>query len=280
MTRLPVVAAIPNYNMGEQLDELLPSLLAAGYDDIYVLDDNSTDGSREITSAVSTDIHFVGSGENKGAGANRNRILGVLNHEATVHFLDADTSLETERAAEVVADALPSTEFGFVGGLAKTKAGFQTVWNYGPRQSLYADTGANIQGYIEPLLKTDPEKVARIRERFSKLLADWPNPLTDPIRRQVYWVVEQNMVVNSKTFADIGGFDETLREHEIQELAIRMASRGLKRYFDSSFVTTHKEVEVRHYNRRIAMLKAEAKINRKHGLRNWLRPDGSFRPAL
>jgi hypothetical protein len=96
----------------------------------------------------------------------------------------------------------------------------------------------------------------------------------------VYWVVEQNMVVNSKTFAEIGGFDETLREHEIQDLAIRMASRGLKRHFDPSFVTTHKEVDVRHYNRQLAMLRAEVKINRKHGLRNWLRPNGSFRPAL
>jgi GT2 family glycosyltransferase len=280
MTRLPVVAAIPNYNMGEQLEELLPSLMAAGYDDIYVLDDNSTDGSREATHAVSTDIRFVTDGENKGAGANRNRILGVLGHEATIHFLDADTSLDTERAAEVIADALPSDEFGFVGGLAKTKAGFQTVWNYGPRQSLYADAGANLQSYIEPLLEADPAKAARLRERFSKLLADWPDPQTHPVRRQVYWVVEQNMVVNSKTFKEIGGFDETLREHEIQDLAIRMAAKGLDRLFDPSFVTTHKEVDVRHYNRLLAMMKAEVKINRKHGLRNWLRPNGSFRPTL
>lgn len=280
MTRLPVVAAVPNYNMGEQLKELLPSLMTADYDDIYVLDDDSTDDSREVTQSISADIHFVRGRENKGAGANRNRILGALGHEAIIHFLDADTSLDTEGAAEVVADALPSGEFGFIGGLAKAKTGFQNVWNYGPRQSLYADIGANIQSHIEPLLETDPEKVARIRERFPRLLADWPNPFASPVRRQVYWATEQNMVVNSKTFAELGGFDETLREHEIQDLAIRMAAKGLKRYFDPSFATTHKEVDVRPSNRLLTMMKAELRINRKHGLRNWLRPNGSFRPTL
>ncbi len=69
MNRLPVVAAIPNYNMDEQLGTLLPSLTDQGYDGIYVLDDNSTDGSYETTRSVSTDITFVRGGENKGAGA-------------------------------------------------------------------------------------------------------------------------------------------------------------------------------------------------------------------
>lgn len=188
--------------------------------------------------------------------------------------------MDTEHAAEVVAEALPSDEFGFIGGLAKTKDGFQTVWNYGPRQSLYSSFGAKIQSHIEPLLQADPEKAARIRKRYSSLLSEWPDPLANPVRRQVYWVVEQNMVVNSETFARIGGFDETLREHEIQDLAMRMAAKGLKRYFDPSFVATHKDVDVRHYNRLLARMKAEVEINRQHGLRNWLRPNGSFRPTL
>lgn len=280
MKKRPVIAAVPNYNMSAQLTELLPELVNAGYDDIYVLDDNSEDGSREATHAVHSDIHFVSDGENRGAGANRNRIIGALSHAATVHFLDADTTLDTERTADVVADALPQHEYGFVGGLANTKTGQQSVWNYGPRQSLYTDIGAIVQAHIEPLIETDPAKAARLRERFSTLLADRPDPLGSPVRREVYWAVEQNFVVDSETFAQISGFDESLREHEIQDLAIRMATRGLKRYFDPSFASTHLGVDVRHYNRQLAMMKAEFVINRKHGLRNWLLPDGSLRPSV
>lgn len=280
MTKLPVVAAVPNYNMGEQLAELLPVLLASGYDDVYVLDDGSTDDSRDMVRAVSEDIHFVESRENRGAGATRNRILKFLGHGAIIHFMDADVSLDTERAAEVVKEALPGESFGFVGGLAKTKEGYQTVWNYGPRQSLWADLGAQIQARIAPLLTSDSIKAARTRKRFAMLLSDWPDPLVDPVRRQIYWTIEQNFVVDSRVFAEVGGFDETLREHEIQDLAIRMAGRGLKRYFDPSFVTTHKEIDVRHYNRAAAMTRAEMKIARKHGILNWLLPNGKLRPSL
>ena len=49
MTReLPVVAAIPNYNMGEHLRRLLPQVLAQHYDAVFVLDDASTDESADV----------------------------------------------------------------------------------------------------------------------------------------------------------------------------------------------------------------------------------------
>ena len=46
--QLPVVAAIPNYNMGEHLRVLLPQVLSQRYDDIFVLDDASTDDSVDV----------------------------------------------------------------------------------------------------------------------------------------------------------------------------------------------------------------------------------------
>lgn len=280
MSKLPIIAAIPNYNMGEQLTELLPQLMTSGYDEIYVLDDASTDHSRDVTASVSGDIRFVGRSENKGAGSNRNQIIGALGHDAIIHFLDADIRLDTERMAEVVADALPSQSFGFVGGMAKTKDGMQTVWNYGPRQSLWSDMGAQVQARLEPLLLSDPTKAAKLKDRFATLTEDWPNPLSEPIRRRVFWTIEQNLVIDSRIFAGMGGFDESLREHGVQDLAIRMAKLGLDRFFDPSFSTTHKAVDVRLYNRLTAMMKAEAKIARKHGLLSWLLPDGHLKPSL
>jgi GT2 family glycosyltransferase len=280
MGKLPIVAAVPNYNMGEQLSTLLPTLLDKGYDEVYVLDDGSTDDSREVTTDASTDIHFVADGSNRGAGATRNRIIPALGSDALIHFIDADTSVDTERSAEVVADSVPNEAFGFVGGLAKNEDGTQTVWNFGPRQCLWTDLGAQVQARLEPLVLSEPEKAKQLRERSGSLMQDWPNPLEEPLRRQVYWVIEQNFIVQASMFKAFGGFDEKLREHEIQDLAIRMGARGLSRYFDPSFATTHKAIDVRGYDRGSAMARAELQIARKHGLRNWLLPDGKFRPGL
>ncbi len=48
MKPVTVIAAIPNFNMGQSLQELLPQVLAQGYDAVYVLDDASRDDSVAI----------------------------------------------------------------------------------------------------------------------------------------------------------------------------------------------------------------------------------------
>lgn len=48
---MPVVAAIPNYNMGHHLRLLLPQVLERGYDRVFVLDDGSTDDSVEVVNS-------------------------------------------------------------------------------------------------------------------------------------------------------------------------------------------------------------------------------------
>ena len=74
--RLPVVAAIPNYNMGQQLAALLPELAQQDYADVFVLDDASTDGSREVVEGFNhgSGVHFVAGAENKGAGPTRGSV--------------------------------------------------------------------------------------------------------------------------------------------------------------------------------------------------------------
>lgn len=268
--RLPVIAAIANYNMAQELAQLLPQVAAQGYDAVYVLDDASTDASREVVTGFSREIRFVAGESNRGAGANRNRIVRALGADALIHFLDADTRIESARTAEAVRDVVPSEPFGFIGGLSKTVTGLQSVWNYGPRQSLKADIGANVQAHLEPLMLTDPDRARRLQTRFGYFLTGWPDPLREPKRQPVYWSTEQSLIVRSDIFAKIGGFDERLREHEIQDLAIRMAHQGLQRLFDPAIAIVHTAAQVRNYNRLRAMLAAEVYINRKHGLRNWL----------
>jgi GT2 family glycosyltransferase len=281
--RLPVVAAIPNYNMGQQLATLLPELTQQNYADIFILGDASTDESREVVEDFNhgSGVHFVAGAENKGAGPTRNLIIGALGYKAVIHFLDADIALQTERIPEVVHDIMPSGPVGFVGGLALIPEGTQSVWNYGPRQGLRGDMGAPIQMKIEPLITKDPERAKAIRERFERLLVDWPNPFAEPIRRRVFWNIEQNLLMQSDVFAEVGGFNDTLREHEIQDLAIRLHNKGLARWFDPSISVQHKnEQNVRDYNRQTAMFRAELRIARMQGIRNWLLANGKFKAEL
>lgn len=278
---LPVIAAIPNYNMAKQLTELLPQLVVQGYADIFVLDDASTDGSREAVDALDSSVHFISNIENTGAGATRNRIIGELGYKAIIHFIDADIDLRSERIPELATDIMPTEPVGFIGGLVKNTQGIQSVWNYGPRQSLRGDLGASILSKIDPLIVENPDKARKIRDRFSSLLEDWPNPLSEPVRRPVFWSIEQNLLIQSEVFEAIGGFDESLREHEIQDLAVRLHQKGLRRYFDPSIIVQHKDIpDVRNYDRRKEQLKTELRIARKHGIKNWVFPEGKFKASL
>lgn len=277
---LPVVAAIPNYNMAASLRELLPQLAKQDYAGIYVLDDASTDGSREVVKSFDSNIQFVAGQENVGAGGNRNRILRALGFDAIIHFIDADMHLETEGVPELAQEIAGSDTVGFVGGLIKDLSGRQHPFNYGPRQCLWADIGANIQSYIYSKLDSDPAKAMEVRQRFQRFVADFPDLQAKPTPRQVFWNAEANLLIRSDVLKAVGGFDSVLRDHEIQDLAIRLSKMGIKRQFDPLLSAVHKEVLVRSGNRRWQMAQAELRIARKHGYRNWLLPNGRFEPVL
>lgn len=271
MSKLPVVAAIANYNMAGELKQLLPQVLQQGYDGVYVLDDASTDNSSEVAESYGDKVTFVAGKTNKGAGGNRNRIIAALDRPAIIHFLDADVRLEGEHIASLVREVVPNTPFGFVVGLAKSPNGMQNAWNYGPRIGLKSDIGSLIRAYlIEPQLAAHPARAEKLARMFGRMLAGWPNPLARPQRREVYWGIEQNIVIRSDIFEQLGGFDEDLRETEILSLAIRMHRRGLPCYFDPRLSIVHTEGDVRPYRRDIVKLKELYRIARKYGIRNWL----------
>ncbi|HVV25976.1 MAG TPA: glycosyltransferase family 2 protein [Candidatus Saccharimonadales bacterium] len=136
--KLSVVAAIPNYNMADSLNALLSQVLEQEYDDVYVLDDASSDHSQEVAESWGSAVHFIAGRENLGAGGNRNRIIGALGRQALIHFLDADMILETERTPEIAREIM-RPDAAFVGGLVKEHNGLQLIFNYGPRQSLRND---------------------------------------------------------------------------------------------------------------------------------------------
>lgn len=268
----PVVAAIPNYNMADSLRKLLPQVLAQSYDSVFVLDDSSTDDTVDVVGSFGGQVTLVRSPQNKGAGANRNQIIGHVSDGAIIHFIDADMDLETTEtptvAREIVA-RYADRGVGLIGGLVTRTDGSQELDNYGAVFSLWGNFTALIQLMIDRL-RRKPRLAGAIRRMLAPLVRQWPNILAPPRAAPAYWVHEGNMLVQSGLFKSVGGYDPALREHEIQDLAIRLERMGVKRQFDPSIKVIHREVNVRGKNRQRSVNKAALYLLRKHGLLRFL----------
>ena len=259
--------------MANELSRLLPQLTEQGYSAIYVLDDASTDNSKDIVASFGPEVNFVAGVENKGAGGNRNRIIDALGYDAFIHFLDADVELLTVNLVDEIRQAASNVPFGFIGGLVLNKNGRQSSWNFGPRKSWRSGLASYVQAQIGLMADRSLDVAAKYRRMSRKLLFDRPNVLMTPERKQVFWCLESNLVVDSRQFSAVGGFDENLREHEIMDLAIRMSKQGFKGYFDPRFAVKHTEGKVRDYNRSFARAKASFYIARKYGFYTYLFPE-------
>lgn len=270
--KLPIVAAIPNYNMAESLRSLLPSLIEQGYDHIYVLDDASTDNSRDVVSQFGNMVTFVAGSINKGAGAARNLIIGATTEPAIIHFLDADVRLETQHSPRTISQLFATDEpIGFIGGLVKTLDGRQSYWNYGERQTFASMINSWGQSFLESIGHRHPKLETAIRRyRLLPGLSLRPDPTRPPVRTTTFWVSEANFMIRSDVFEKLGGFDETIREHDIQALAIHAQEAGFINYFDPSIAVTHLAVNVRQYFRLGVTVRTEAYLAKKYGLTTWL----------
>lgn len=270
--KLPAVVAIPNYNMAESLRTLLPVLLRQGYDHIYVLDDASTDYSCDVVALFGNNVTFVKGKKNGGAGVARNMILDIVKDPTIIHFLDADVRLETKHTATIVRHLFKDDpSIGFIGGLVKTIDGRQSYWNYGERQtasSLFSSWG---QSFLESVGLKLPKLEMFIRQHHLwPGLTFRPSPLIKPQRTSTFWVSEGNFMIRSDVFRKLGGFDTTIREHDIQVLAHQAQENGYINYFDPSICVTHLAVNVRKYFRFGAIAKAEFYLAKKYGFRTWL----------
>ncbi|MGO9733642.1 glycosyltransferase family 2 protein [Mycobacterium sp.] len=270
--QLPVVAAIPNYNMGENLRRLLPQVLAERYDAVFVLDDASTDESADVVSEFGDEVKFVRSPENRGAGANRNQIIDRVPDGVLIHFIDADMDLETPETPSVareLAARYAERGVGMIGGLVTFADGRQEWCNHGAVLSVWGNGTGTLQFSIDRL-SGRPRLAGALRRVVAPAMANWPNTLEPPAPAPTYWVHEGNMLVFSTIFRSIGGFDPALRAQEIQELSIRLEKRGIKRQFDPSIKVVHHHIDVRGKNRSKWENHATRYMIRKHGLYRFL----------
>lgn len=270
--RLPVVAAIPNFNMAENLRNLIPQVLAQRYDGVFVLDDASTDHSVDVVGEYGGDVKVVRSPENRGAGANRNQIIDQVGDEAIIHFIDADMDLktaETPAVARQVIDRYADRGVGVVGGLVTRLDGGQEYCNYGAVFSLWGNFTSNGPRLIDRL-RDKPRLARAVHRAAAPTMTGWPNVLEPPAPAPAYWVHEGNMLVLAGTFRSVGGYDSKLRHHEVQDLAIRLEKRGIKTQFDPSIQVVHQHIDVRGKNRNKWAHEATQYLIRKHGLYRFL----------
>ena len=71
MQKNKIIFLIRAYNEASRIMQVIEGILDAGYDQILVVDDGSTDGTESLLSHLreKNKIHFVRHGANRGAGA-------------------------------------------------------------------------------------------------------------------------------------------------------------------------------------------------------------------
>lgn len=266
LDKLPVVAAIPNYNMADYLSALLPQVLERGYDDVYVLDDASTDDSRKAVFDLDDNVHFVAGRQNVGPGANRNRIADVLGHEAIIHFIDADVQLVSENNPQIIRSSFERPDVGAVGGLVQLPDGTPWMFNYGPRYSLFSMVAGGSQAVVADLQRRYP-----VAGRLADKATSWrhrgfPDISKTPMPKPVYWTGEANFCITSRLFDQIGGFDPRLGYHEAQDLAIKLHRLGYVVRFEPALAVEHTFVDLGELKRKARSHKAGRHLIRKYGL--------------
>lgn len=271
-TKTPVIAAIPNYNMGENLRTLLPQVLMQGYDEVYVLDDASTDHSADVVAQFGSDVTLIRSRHNLGAGANRNQIIDRVCDGTLIHFVDADMELLTAAiptAARELFARYADRGVGLIGGLVCRHDGSQEPHNYGAVFSAWGGLTSGLPLAVDRL-RGRPRLAEALQRLVGPIMKDWPNILAPPSPTSAYWLHEGNMLVDARVLRALGGYDPVLRCHETQDLAIRMENRGILRQFDPAIKVMHLHIDVRGNNRSAWANSAVLQLIRKHGVLRWL----------
>jgi GT2 family glycosyltransferase len=241
------VIAIPNYNMRESLGRLLAGLKDEEFDDIYVLDDASDDGSADYVTESFPGVTVLRGQANAGAPANRNRLLPHLDGSELILFADADLELRSTDLAAAVRRWFTDDKLGLAGGLLVDQSERPARWNYGWTMHPVHDARGQVLEVIAGMLAPGGE-LHRMLRQFAIYNRDTLNleiAHSVPARRPVDWVSEGLFAVRADLFRQIGGFDERFRYHSGQDLCLRVRAAGYEVRFEPGIRACHLELDVR-----------------------------------
>ncbi|MCE7936429.1 glycosyltransferase [Candidatus Saccharibacteria bacterium CPR2] len=244
-----VICAIPNYNGASCLVNIIKQVVNDSFDEIYVLDDASTDNSLELLYAFKDQVIAVDGHKNLGPAGNRNRILEFLEPDDIVCFVDVDMEIKTPGIREKIEECfLNNDDVGIIGGMILNKKNKPMTYNYG---RLDTKTAAFWGGWIERLaiLLHFKPLVLPLRRIAKKYTYNVEIRYFKPVERPVDWVSEAFCALRGDVFKKIGGFDSNMRYSEGQDLALRFRELGHKVIFYPNILAKHLELKVRDQSR-------------------------------
>lgn len=261
---LPVVAAVPNYNMAESLRALIPQLLKQSYDHIYIIDDASTDDSVAVARSFASErLKVISLKHNRGAGSARNKVLSYLEKPTIIHFVDADVTILTKDTVGVIRQLPLDDNVGFIGGRVATETQKESLWNYGPPSSLFSAVSSPLYMltralHLQFLYPLFPQRV---------------RPGTTHRVSGMYWVGEANLVVRSDRMKELGGFTSRYREHDIKPMAYHARKKGYTNWYEPRLAVRHKAIKVRPGGRQLRIWYTDYQMSRHYGgLLRWFFP--------
>jgi glycosyltransferase involved in cell wall biosynthesis len=192
LTTPRVSIIIITYNSETYIEQCLESALAQTYSskEIIVIDDGSTDNTRQILEPFMEQIHYHYQ-ENAGIPTARNKGLGLAQGEF-INYLDSDDYfIYPEKIAEQVNILDANLHYGVV---------------YGAYQ--HVDLKGNVINIIEPWTVLEPQTIEHLVDHWFLLLAA--------------------CLFRKSWFDRVGGFDTQYTRLEDTQIGFRMICHGLK----------------------------------------------------
>lgn len=270
----PVVAAIPTYNMEQEVCQLVPHLLEHEFDHVVILDDNSHDHTSErLLDNFGDQIVLEQGKENLGSAGNRNRILKVitrlgLSDETVINFVDADTEIIPTTSQSIPSAALrlmnQYPNAGTIGNAVYNRDLTWSAFNYGPLFSLGYLRSSLIQMKVDQLQSSDLRKADELYKQKAGLLEGWPNPTATQEATKAGWVVECSTLIRAGVLRAIKGYDQSLRYCEALDMGAKLNRLSLDRQFDPTLAIRHLQVDNRGIYRYLDIAAAIMRIAARH----------------
>ncbi len=271
----PLIAVVPTYNMAQSLKTLIVQLIREGYEQIFILDDASTDNTEEIIRSFTGKVRYTRFRKNVGSAANRNRIIDVLRRlkmpdETVINFIDADVVFEPsqQKAAKVVYSlALKYPKAGIIVVTVLNKDGTRGVFNYGPAYSHRWLVSAFFLLRVESLVKKDGIKARKFWDKHKRWLNGYCSPFDKPEPRITGGVVECFTITRLGIFESVGGYDPKLRYLEASDFSRRLKAYNLESVYDPSLTVRHTQTDVRGWRRQKDVLISQLRITLRYAFK-------------
>lgn len=247
MTDKKISFIVVNHNYMVDIQKLISSISASIPSDQYevvIVDNASTDGSREYFSRLSDEIKYIYLDKNIGYGAANN--IGVKASKTEVIVLiNPDTLIRDERF-DIFINEIQNKDTGVLapkiiypdgriqpncGAYATLKTYMMQAFKLGylVRKFNLVHALQNIAHHFPFLQKN---LIGTYLDNFSH----------HTVQKECDWVSGACMIIRRKVFTDAGGFDENFFLYcEDEDLCRRIADKGYSIYIDTRFTVVHNE---------------------------------------